>query len=84
MKGTGAKTGRGKFYYKEGSYYDGEWKDNNMHGYGKLFYANKKPAYEGQWYFDRFHGKGKVYNDEPIPFDTPFDYTNFDNLEEQW
>lgn len=55
-----------------------------MHGYGKLFYANSKPAYEGQWFYDRFHGKGKVYNDEPFVFDTPFDYKNFDNLDQQW
>jgi hypothetical protein len=34
-----------------------------MHGYGKLFYTNKKIAYEGEWFLDQFHGKGKVYND---------------------
>ena len=55
-----------------------------MHGYGKLYYSNKRIAYEGQWYMDQFHGKGKVYNDEPEPLNGPFDYSNFENLDEQW
>lgn len=75
------RNGKGKFYYQEGSYYDGEWKNNNMHGYGKLYYSNKKLAYEGEWFIDQFHGHGKVYNDEPAPIFGNYDYTNFDTLE---
>ena len=33
---------------------------------------------------DQFHGRGKVYNDEPAVLTTPFDYTDFDSLDEQW
>lgn len=41
------KNGKGIFYFKEGCVYDGEWKDNKMNGFGKLFYPNGKMAYEG-------------------------------------
>jgi hypothetical protein len=60
---NGQRNGQGKFFYKNGGYYEGSWKKNSMNGYGKLFYDNGKIAYEGQWYQDEFHGKGKVYND---------------------
>lgn len=78
------RNGKGKFYYQEGSFYDGEWKNNNMHGYGKLYYSNNKLAYEGDWFIDQFHGRGKVYNDDPSSIFGYFDYTNFDNLDEKW
>ena len=29
--------GEGKFYYQDGGIYDGEWKENKMHGRGKSF-----------------------------------------------
>lgn len=32
------RNGYGTFYYRDGGIYEGEWKDNLMHGYGKLFY----------------------------------------------
>ena len=78
------RNGWGKFYYQEGSLYDGEWKDNKMHGYGKLYYSNGQLAYEGDWYQDEFHGQGKVYNDNPVLLEEPFDFTDFNNLEQQW
>ena len=78
------RNGHGKFYYQEGSYYDGQWKDNKMHGQGKLYYSNGALAYEGQWYMDEFHGLGKVYNDNCLITDGMFDYTDFNNLDEQW
>lgn len=46
------RNGRGKFSYQDGGYYEGEWKDNKMHGWGKLFYENGKIAYEGYWLND--------------------------------
>ena len=30
----------GKFYYQDGGYFDGEWKDDKMHGYGVEEYWN--------------------------------------------
>ena len=41
----GMRHGSGKFYYKEGSYYDGEWQNNKMHGKGTLYYPNGSIAY---------------------------------------
>lgn len=57
------RNGKGKFFYKEGSHYNGEWKDNKMHGKGLLYYANGKVAYDGEWHNDEFNGYGKVFND---------------------
>ena len=49
---NGKRNGEGVFYYRDGGYYDGHWKDNMMNGHGKLYYDNGKVAYEGQWYRD--------------------------------
>ena len=78
------RNGRGKFFYQDGGYYEGQWKNNKMDGWGKLFYEGGKLAYEGNWKEDEFHGYGKVYNDNPIDLDVGFDYTNFDLLENYW
>jgi hypothetical protein len=61
--------GYGTFHYPLGSYYEGDWLNNKMNGYGKLFYANHEIAYEGYWQMDEFHGHGKVYNDQPTMLD---------------
>jgi antitoxin component YwqK of YwqJK toxin-antitoxin module len=45
----GMRHGKGKFFYKEGSYYDGEWKNNKMHGFGTLYYPDGCIAYQGEW-----------------------------------
>lgn len=78
------RNGRGKFFYQDGGFYDGNWKDDKMHGEGKLFYNETKLAYEGEWYLDEFHGHGKVYNDSPLMLDHPFDYADFDKLDDFW
>ncbi len=78
------RNGTGKFFYKEGSYYDGEWLNNKMHGKGMLYYASGKLAYDGEWYNDQFNGFGKVYNDEVKPLQGNFDYTDFNKLENYW
>lgn len=80
----GRRNGQGTFYYRDGGYYDGHWKENMMNGYGKLFYDNGKIAYEGQWYRDEFHGRGKVYNDAPEVIEGPFDYHDLSNTELHW
>ena len=60
---NGKRCGKGTFYYKDGTYYKGTWKDNKMHGKGCLYYANNVLAYEGGWYMHSLHGSGKIYND---------------------
>lgn len=83
-KKNGLRNGRGKFFYQDGGFYDGNWKDDKMHGEGKLYYNETKLAYEGEWYLDEFHGHGKVYNDSPLLLDHPFDYGDFDQLDDYW
>jgi lysyl-tRNA synthetase class I len=42
-KGTiknGMRDGYGVFYYKDGCYYQGEWRENKMHGKGQLYFNN--------------------------------------------
>jgi len=56
------RNGWGKFYYQDGGYYEGEWKNNKMTGFGKLYYQSNLIAYEGQWLNDQFHGKGIIVN----------------------
>jgi hypothetical protein len=54
--------GRGKYFYKDGGYYDGEWVHNKMQGHGKLYYKSGKIAYDGKWSNDLFEGYGIMYN----------------------
>lgn len=72
------RNGYGTFYYKDGGYYQGEWKQNLMNGHGKLYYDHDRLAYDGQWYNDEFHGKGKVYNDNWEDLQGSLDYETFD------
>lgn len=37
-KKYGMKNGHGKLFFRDGGFYEGDWKDNKMHGYGKLHY----------------------------------------------
>jgi len=46
---SGQKNGWGKFKFEEGSFYEGEWKKDQMHGFGKLYYPSGQLAYEGHW-----------------------------------
>lgn len=48
--------GSGKFFYQDGGLFDGEWRENMMHGRGVLSYASGKPAYDGEWDSDKFEG----------------------------
>lgn len=74
------RNGWGKFYYQDGGYYEGEWKNNKMTGFGKLYYQSNLIAYEGQWLNDQFHGKGIIVNQHPILLPIGFDFRNFDGI----
>ena len=76
--------GKGKFYYQDGGLYDGEWKENKMCGKGKLFYQSGKIAYEGDWDNDTFTGYGILYNEYPQSLNAPYNFEDFDNMEEVW
>ena len=49
---------------------------------GTLYYSSGTPAYHGDWFEDKFHGYGILYNELPAAFNDPFDFTNFDYVEE--
>lgn len=55
-----------------------------MYGYGALYYQSGKLAYEGEWIDDHFQGSGKLYNENPFQLDEPFDFHNFDLIDEYW
>ena len=55
--------GKGKLAFADGTYYDGEWNQGKMAGYGILYYYNGFIAYEGEWSNNRFEGKGAMYNE---------------------
>ena len=38
---------------------EGEWKDNKIHGQGKMTYSNGD-IYEGEWKDNKIHGRGRL------------------------
>jgi hypothetical protein len=78
------KHGFGKFYYQDGGRYEGEWREGRMSGTGKLYYQSNRLAYEGQWKEDQFFGRGVLHNETSELLKTPFDYQNFDEVEDYW
>ena len=55
-----------------------------MDGFGKLTYPDGNLAYEGEWKNNAFNGRGKVFNEDPMELSKPFDYHNFDYLQDNW
>ena len=51
--------------YEEGSFYEGNFHNDNMSGKGTLYYHENQPAYDGEWCEDQFHGAGILFNQEP-------------------
>lgn len=54
---AGKKDGFGNFYYKDGSYYTGQWKKGVRWGFGKMWYTDGS-FYGGYWKCDKRHGAG--------------------------
>lgn len=55
-----------------------------MHGKGVLCYASGQPAYDGDWENDKFEGFGILFNENPAQLNEPFDFYDFDNVDEYW
>ena len=70
-------------YYNNGGLYDGEWKNDQKHGYGVLYGASDEIIYEGYWKDEKFDGKGKLFNEEPES-DNGFTYMDFDQMYDCW
>jgi hypothetical protein len=55
----GKKDGKGKFTWKSGAIYDGEWKNDLRNGFGTYTSASSKDwVYEGFFVDDLYEGKG--------------------------
>ena len=57
MKGTNIKDGLGVQLMKDGSKYEGIWKDGKFHNKGRMTHANGD-IYQGQWKMGLAHGEG--------------------------
>lgn len=53
------KHGRGFMAYPDGSEYKGQFKKDQMEGYGKFVWAQKGHIYEGNWMNSRMEGGGE-------------------------
>jgi len=54
----GARHGRGRQIWTDGSEYEGYWQNNTANGKGRLIHADGD-VYEGDWVNDKAQGKGK-------------------------
>jgi len=64
----GLKERHGRLDFNDGGYYQGQWRNDKMDGYGELFYGNGTLAYKGLWIEGCFSGKGQIFNDKPVYF----------------
>ena len=52
--------GFGKYIWRDGESYVGEWKNNLKHGKGIDYDKNGKIIYEGDYVNDQYEGNGKL------------------------
>jgi hypothetical protein len=70
------REGRGICLFTDGTLYEGEWKRNKEHGYGKLMSSDrKKIIYEGEWERGRMQGTGTYYYGSSDPLQLGSRYT---------
>ena len=58
---NGKKEGKGIFEGVNGITYEGDYKGNKKHGFGKIKNTDNSIAYKGEMKDDIPHGKGKAY-----------------------
>ena len=84
----GKRHGRGKMTFKTGEYYEGEWRDNLMDGYGVLYDGHKNKIYEGHYSKGKMEGSGILYNTKRSPSFVSTDHLQiskiFDFNSENW
>lgn len=54
------RSGKGKYYYTNGDFYDGDWDKHMRHGFGKYVYAATGIQYVGAWKEGKRDGEGEV------------------------
>ena len=57
---NGKFEGNGKYIFKDGSYYIGQWKNNLRNGKGIYYHSNGNIIYEGDYVNDKREGNGKL------------------------
>ena len=51
----------GTYTWENGDEYDGDWKNNKMHGLGTYYYKKSGSKYDGDWKNNKMHGFGTFY-----------------------
>lgn len=59
------KHGQGKMIYPDGRYYEGDWKDGQMTGFGILYSDKGAILYKGYWQDGKYNGQGLQNNTNP-------------------
>ena len=54
--------GKGRFTYKDGKWYEGEYVNDKKEGYGVYFWDSK--TYEGEWKAGKMHSTGWLTNEK--------------------
>ena len=65
MEAGGIISGIGTFYFEDMRKYEGQWKNNKMHGYGTIIWPGGD-IYEGEFKEDKKCGFGVFYNQNKI------------------
>ena len=55
------REGKGIYQNADGQSYLGSWHTGKMHGYGKLYFKDKRMRYDGEFKADLFDGNGVEY-----------------------
>ena len=53
----GKRHGYGVMCFEDGSFYEGNWEDDQMNGRGRMVWSNGS-SYFGEWFFGIRHGQG--------------------------
>ena len=56
----GRSAGNGRLTFKDGSYYEGSWKEGDR-VHGKWISSDKKQEFRGDWQQDMRHGTGALH-----------------------
>lgn len=68
----GKKEGTGKYEHSVGLIYEGEYRQGNKHGRGKISNHDGTVSYEGEFKDGLPHGNGTSYNTKSLPVSTEF------------
>lgn len=85
------KHGKGTLILRNGSRYEGDWRNDVMSGIGKLFYDSNVLAYEGGFLDNKVEGHGIMHNDlflsenkEESNNEYKIDYKDLGSVKENW